>query len=125
MPVFISPDGNPEVWAACPNGYMTPEQWLAAHPAPEPPAPTLEEAKAAKLAEIETAYEAALASAVAFSHPQAAIVAVEAALLAAGDPQGLEFVHERLAAQRAALAAEVRDAAGRAAVRAVVPCFTV
>lgn len=55
MPKFFSPEGNPEVWDTRPaGGYLTPAEWAAAHPAPEPPAPTLEEAKAAKLAEIES-----------------------------------------------------------------------
>lgn len=60
MPTFISPDGNPEVWAVCPDGYLTPEEWAAAHPAPEPPEPTLEEAKASKLTVIERQTSAAI-----------------------------------------------------------------
>ena len=43
MPTFYSPDGNPEVWEVKPNGYFTPEEWIAMHPAPPPPAPTAEE----------------------------------------------------------------------------------
>lgn len=45
MPVFFSPDGNAEVWAARPEGYFTPEEWRAAHPPVVPPAyiPTQEE----------------------------------------------------------------------------------
>mgnify|MGYP003623865538 CR=1 FL=1 len=31
MPTFISPTGNPEVWAEKPLGYFTPEEWAAAH----------------------------------------------------------------------------------------------
>lgn len=37
MLTFISPGGNPEVWSVCPDGYLTPEQWAAAPPAPELP----------------------------------------------------------------------------------------
>ena len=40
MPVFLSPDGNPEIWAQKPDGYFTPEEWAAAHPAPAPVTPT-------------------------------------------------------------------------------------
>lgn len=40
MPVFYSPKGNPEVWADKPSGYLTPEEWAAAHPAPVPVPPT-------------------------------------------------------------------------------------
>lgn len=40
MPVFFSPIGNAEVWAQKPDGYLTPEEWVAAHPAPEPVPPT-------------------------------------------------------------------------------------
>lgn len=36
MPTYYSPSGNPEVWAEKPAGYMTPEEWQTAHPAPEP-----------------------------------------------------------------------------------------
>ena len=36
MPTFFSPDGNPEIWDECPDGYLSPEEWAAAHPAPEP-----------------------------------------------------------------------------------------
>lgn len=40
MPVFYSPKGNPEIWAERPAGYLTPEEWSAAHPASEPVPPT-------------------------------------------------------------------------------------
>lgn len=42
MLTFISPGGNPEVWSVCPDGYLTPEQWAAAPPAPELPVPAIE-----------------------------------------------------------------------------------
>ena len=34
--IYYSPDGNPEIWEVKPDGYFTPEEWAAAHPAPEP-----------------------------------------------------------------------------------------
>lgn len=43
MPIYYSPSGNPEVWETKPKGYMTPEEWHAAHPAPEPTPLTPEE----------------------------------------------------------------------------------
>ena len=43
MAIFISPSGNPEVWGKKPAGYFTPEEWQAAHPAPEPTPPTTED----------------------------------------------------------------------------------
>ena len=52
MPKFYSPQGNVEIWAKKPDGYFTPEEWEARHPAPQPEPPTLAEAKAQKLAEI-------------------------------------------------------------------------
>jgi hypothetical protein len=55
MNTFISPKGNPEVWEEKPEGYFTPEEWDALHPAPVPEPPTLAEAKEAKLAEIAAA----------------------------------------------------------------------
>lgn len=35
---YYSPSGNPEIWeeGRQPAGYVTPEEWQAAHPAPEP-----------------------------------------------------------------------------------------
>jgi hypothetical protein len=47
MPTFYSPTGNPEVWDEKPEGYFTPEEWTATHPAPAPEPPTLEEQRAA------------------------------------------------------------------------------
>ncbi len=51
---FFSPDGNPEIWpdGAAPEGYFTPEEWADAHPVPPPPPLSIEQAKAARLAEI-------------------------------------------------------------------------
>lgn len=36
MLTFFSPAGNPEIWAQKPDGYLTPEEWDKAHPAPVP-----------------------------------------------------------------------------------------
>lgn len=49
MATFYSPTGNPEVWASKPQGYYTPEEWSASHPAPEP---TLEELRENKMTEM-------------------------------------------------------------------------
>ena len=49
MATFYSPTGNPEVWASKPQGYYTPEEWSASHPAPKP---TLEEVREMKLNEL-------------------------------------------------------------------------
>lgn len=62
MPTFYSPEGNPEIWDSCPEGYSTPEAWTAAHPAPAPEPPTLEEARAVALARLDAAFAAAEAS---------------------------------------------------------------
>lgn len=39
MPIFYSPEGNPEIWAQKPDGYLTPEEWDKAYPASEPVPP--------------------------------------------------------------------------------------
>ena len=62
MPTFYSSDGNPEIWAERPVGYMTLEEWAAAHPAPAPEPPTLEEARLVALAALNLAFAAAEAS---------------------------------------------------------------
>lgn len=49
MAKFYSPTGNPEVWEVKPDGYLTPEEWAALHPAPKP---TLEEVRESKLSEL-------------------------------------------------------------------------
>ena len=49
MATFYSPTGNPEVWTSKPEGYFTPEEWVALHPAPKP---TLEEVRESKLSEL-------------------------------------------------------------------------
>lgn len=51
MSTYISPDGNPEMWDQKPNGYFTPEEWEADHPAPPP---SEEEEKQLQLAEIKS-----------------------------------------------------------------------
>lgn len=52
---FYSPDGNPEIWESRPEGYFTPQEWWAAHPAPEPEpyTPTPEEQQAAFVSAIQ------------------------------------------------------------------------
>lgn len=62
MPTFFSPDGNPEIWDECPDGYLSPEEWAAAHPAPEPEPPTLDEARTEALARLAAAFLAAEAA---------------------------------------------------------------
>lgn len=60
MPTFFSPEGNPEIWAQKPDGYLTPEEWDKAHPAPEPEPEPLETVKARKLASIDAETSAAI-----------------------------------------------------------------
>ena len=51
---YYSSDGNPEIWETKPNGYFTPQEWMEAHPAPEPEPPTPEEQLEAFTAAIQT-----------------------------------------------------------------------
>ncbi len=53
MAIFYSSEGNPEVWQTRPGGYYTPEEWAALHP---PPAPTLEELRESKMAEMQSSF---------------------------------------------------------------------
>lgn len=89
---------------------------------PEKPAELLlSEARAAKIAEIEAGYQAAVAATLTMpqASPTAQDVAVGAALLAADDAEGLEYVIEQHAATRAALLAEVEAATTAEAVAAI------
>lgn len=49
MATYFSPTGNPEIWDEKPEGYYTPEEWMALHPAPKP---TLEEVRENKMTEM-------------------------------------------------------------------------
>lgn len=53
MPTFYSPKGNAEAWATKPEGYYTPEEWVTAHPEPNP---TLEEVREAKFEELACSF---------------------------------------------------------------------
>lgn len=89
---------------------------------PEQP---LAEVKAAKNASIIAGHEAALAGAVALSDPTPSTVAVEAGLLAASDPEGLEYVRNALATRRDELLAAVAAADTAAAVQAIIVSYAV
>ncbi|EGY24603.1 hypothetical protein DA2_3219 [Desulfovibrio sp. A2] len=103
------------------------DAWGAARQAEDAPSPelNLEEAKAAKLAEIAKAHDAALAGLVAWSSPTPSVVAVEAALLAVSDPEGLDYARQRLAEQQRDLAAAVMAGGAVEDVRAVEVGFLV
>lgn len=89
---------------------------------PEQP---LAELKAAKTASVHAAHHDALAGAVALSDPTPSTVAVEAGLLAASDPEGLEFVRSALAARRNELLAAVEAAETAEAVQAIAVSYAV
>ena len=89
------------------------------------PEQSLADVKAAKVATIIAAHEAALAGAVALSDPTPSTVAVEAGLLAASDPDGLEYVRNVLAARREALLAAVAAAETADDVSAIAVSYAV
>lgn len=89
---------------------------------PEQP---LAEVKAAKVAAIIAGHEAALAGAVALSDPTPSTVAVEAGLLAASDPEGLEYVRNALATRRNELLAAVEIATTVVAVQDLIVSYAV
>ncbi len=62
MPIYVSPGGNPEVWNSCPEGYVPPETWQAAHPLPRPELPALEEIRAVKVAAVNAGFYVAMAA---------------------------------------------------------------
>lgn len=89
---------------------------------PEKPAELLlSEARTAKTNEIEAGYQAAVAATLTMPQaaPTAQDVAVGAALLAADDAEGLEYVIGQHAATRAALLSEVEAATTAEAVEAI------
>ena len=111
--------------------YETPARYMLT-PGPLPadaltkrPEQPLAELKAAKTASIHAAHHDALAGAVALSDPTPSTVAVEAGLLAASDPEGLEFVRSALAARRNELLAAVEAAETAEAVQAIAISYAV
>lgn len=90
-----------------------------------PPPPSLSDVQAAKAASIIAAHEAALAWAIALSAPTSSIVAVEAGLLAVSDPEGLEYLHNTLTAQRQTLQDAVDAATSVDAVQDIAVNYTV
>lgn len=73
--IYYSPNGNAEVWeeGKQPAGYVTPEEWAAAHPAPPPPPLPLAEVKDAKLQEINAGFEQTASQLVA-TYPQSELL---------------------------------------------------
>lgn len=94
---------------------------------PEKPAPTLEEARAAKTAEIQSGYDAALAASLTMpvDSPTAQDVSIGAALFAVDDAEGLIFVRETHAARRDELLAAVAAAESVEATAAVEVSYAV
>lgn len=129
MPVFYSPRGNAELWADCPDGYLTPEEWVAAHPTPEPELPSPEQARAAKREAILSGYEAALTAGLTMPSAQAPASTLELALAIADwqaeapeDFADLRGIH---AARRDDLLAAVDAAESVEAVLAVEVSYAV
>ena len=93
----------------------------------EKPAPTLEEARAAKTAEIQSGYDAALSASLTMptETPTAQDVSIGAALFAVDDAEGLVFVRETHAARRDELLAAVEAADTVEAVQAVEVSYAV
>ncbi len=91
------------------------------------PVPALEEVHAAKQAEIRAGYDTALAGVLAGAEATATGVAVGSALMAVTDPDGLEYLVERLTVRRVeleqALAAARVVADPVAAVLAIVVSY--
>ena len=131
-PHFAAEDVQPgtEYWLPG-DTHLTPARRMHA-PGPLPkdaltkrPEQPLAEIKAAKVATIIAGHEAALAGAVALSDPTPSTVAVEAGLLAASDPEGLEYVRNALAARRGELLAAVEAAETAESVQAIVVSYAV
>lgn len=62
MPVFISPDGNREIYFSRPEGYFTQSEWGLKHPQPPQTPTSLAETKASKQTEIYSSFNVAMAA---------------------------------------------------------------
>lgn len=129
---MVSPNGNPEnvssenAAAYLAKGYRPFEEWEAEQTALAAPE-LLEAAKAARIHEIAQGYHAALAASLTMpaENPSAADVAVGAALFAAEDAEGLEYVSQAHASKYAALVKAVEEAQSVEAVEAVKVAYAV
>jgi hypothetical protein len=74
------------------------------------PLPSLEIIHAAKQGEIRSGYEAALSGVIAGPGATATGVAIESAMMAAIDPEGLEYLVDRLTIRREELEQALADA---------------
>lgn len=92
---------------------------------PARPEKPLSAVREEKMRRIASAHAAALSGIVALSDPSPSSVAVESGLLAATDPEGLEWVYDRLAARRTELEAAVAAASTAEAVEALAVSFPV
>ena len=98
MATYYSPAGNPEVWDAMPEGYVTEEEWIRTHPVVETPEERKEAARRkAETLVMERVQESALQTA-AFSASEFAVLATAEAfpLWAAGEAYaaGRRIQHE-------------------------------
>lgn len=87
----------------------------------------LSDLRASKQAEIRMGYEISLAGVLAGEEASPMLVAVESAMLAVSDPDGLQFLVEMLADRRAALEQALADASAAedalAAIRALAVSY--
>jgi len=99
-----------------------PEGWSAT-----PPAPTLADVQAAKRAEIDAGFEAALIASLTMPsvNPSAVEVAVGAAALAGVDPDGPAYIMQTHSTRRASLLAAVDAATTPEAVQAITVTYAV
>ena len=127
MHVFISPNGNTEVWEVKPEGYLSEAEWRAMQPVAQ--APTLIDVQTAKRAEINAGFDAALAASLTMpsinTPPSTVELTVAIGLFNAEDPVGLVDLCAIHSARRASLVAAVDAATTLAEVQAITVTYAV
>ena len=114
------------------SGYVNGEAHTIAQLGPIPqgwsetaPEVTLDTLQAAKRAAISAAHESALAGVVAIADPTPTVVAIEAALLAITDEEGLSYARQKLAERKAELLVMVAAATTAADIEAIAVTYPV
>lgn len=129
MPIYVSPGGNPEVWNSCPEGYVTPEAWQAAHPLPRPELPALEEIRDVKVAAVNAGFNAAMSASLTMpsvgTPPSTFEVASALYDWRTEDPEGYADLLAIHSARRDELLAAVAAATTTETVQAIVVSYAV
>ena len=107
MAVYVSPTGNPEVWDSRPENYMTIEEWNKKNP---PETNEFDETINYMTKRVLNSYEKALLSIISPNNQTEFNINIETSLFTINDPEGFEFIVDKLSHQRDELLNKLKNA---------------